>query len=532
MDLAKLPAGHDVPPVYNPTAFRRARAEGDLIYVRWVCLAAATLYLLFAAHVQNPLPGWIAVIAGAVVNAALVYLRLRGRFSLALSIAVQGSEIVLLILYTTALQGGVARHLGLYTTMVILATLRFGVWGALGSSGLLLIAGLVAWAAFPEAALLANLDFPPPAQAIGILVTDAALLAYFAYLDVCQGQIWRREQERLKGMLSDLSVLYEVSSAAHDLRSEDALQSIVEIVTQVLGHRRAALFLVDDMQELVPNQYHSAGETSSRIVLASALREQILKQGAPLVIDGSQSTADMSRGPIVQIAVPLHGDQGPLGVLMADCSERPDASRLEIEMLTSLAKSAVVVIENARLHQRIKQMANRDGVTGLYNHRYFQERLREMLAAAAAVREPVSLLMIDLDRFKQYNDTLGHRQGDAALLCFARALLDCTRAWDALVARYGGDEFVVVLPRMGRDQALAVARVVLGQVYQQAAQALAERGLPPVTASIGVATDVVDAHAAEELIEAADRAMYAVKHDGGNRVHAYTEPIFTQRRNI
>jgi diguanylate cyclase (GGDEF)-like protein len=367
---------------------------------------------------------------------------------------------------------------------------------------------------------------------VGILVADAALLAYFAYLDVCQAQLWRREEEQLKSMISDLSVLYEVSSAAHDLRSEDALQSIVEIVTQVLGHRRAALFLVGDVQELVPNQYHSGGQPSSRIVLEDMLCEQILQQSTPLVIDGSQSTADMSRGPIVQIAVPLHGDQGPLGVLVADCSEHPESSRLEIEMLTSLAKSAVVVIENARLHQRIKQMANRDGVTGLYNHRFFQERLREMLGAAAAAREPVSLLMIDLDRFKQYNDTLGHRQGDAALLCFARALVDCTRTWDALVARYGGDEFVVVLPHMGREQALAVAHVVLNQVYQQAALTLAERGLPPVTASIGVATDVVDAHAAEELIEAADRAMYTVKRDGGNRVHAYTEPILTTRRNI
>jgi len=228
------------------------------------------------------------------------------------------------------------------------------------------------------------------------------------------------------------------------------------------------------------------------------------------------------RGPALQIAVPLHSEQGPVGLLLADSNDRLTTPQSDMEMLFSLAKSAIVAIENARLHYCIKQMANHDGLTNLYNHRYFQESLRETLNASSGAW-PVSLLMVEIDKFKRYNDTFGHRQGDKALLSISRALEESAAPWTGLVARYGGDEFVVILSRVGQHESIQVSQTIQEHVRQLAAESLSEYNLPTVTLSIGVATYPDDARTAGDLIEAADRAMYVAKHSGGNRIHADSE---------
>jgi diguanylate cyclase (GGDEF)-like protein len=299
-------------------------------------------------------------------------------------------------------------------------------------------------------------------------------------------------------------------------------------VTDVLGFRRAVLYLSDQVQEMFPRVYHSRRLASRDIVLEpieidDRLLNVLLRLRTPVVIDEVQGLVGVTNGDAVQIAVPLTGDRGPLGVLVADSHDRQSSSQADKEVLARLAKSAVVAIENASLHRGMQRMANRDGLTNLYNYRYFQKGLREVLAGAGT-KWPVSLLMIEIDKFKRYNDTYGHRQGDKALASFARALEACTEPWNGLVARYGGDEFVVILARAGQEEAERVAHAVHEQVYRQTMEALAEYGLPAVTMSIGVATYPHDARNADDLIEAADRAMYMVKYKGGNRVHVYSEP--------
>jgi diguanylate cyclase (GGDEF)-like protein len=369
-----------------------------------------------------------------------------------------------------------------------------------------------------------------PTVTAGVILADAGLLGYFAYLLRAQYLAYQQSEDRLRKRISEFAVLHEVSSAVHDLRSEDALQNIVEIVTKVLSFRRAALFLTDGVMEAIAHEYHSCRPLSELVGDQPAIRldpqllQEIMQRSDPVTIDGSQGTHEAERGPVLQIAVPLHGAEGPIGVLVADGSDRQDTWRWDTDMLSSLAQSAVVTIENASLHHRIKRMANRDGLTDLYNHRYFQEHLREMIAASAG-RWPVSLLVVEVDRFKRYNDTFGHRQGDMALQCLARALEQCTHPWEALVARYGGDEFVIVLPRVDRQELMRLARPLREHVYDVLTTGLAKQALPPVTLSIGMATYPLDAQAAGTLIEAADRAMYVVKHDGGNWIHAYSQPV-------
>ena len=185
------------------------------------------------------------------------------------------------------------------------------------------------------------------------------------------------------------------------------------------------------------------------------------------------------------------------------------------ETLASILRQAA-----ARM-TRIEAAANTDGLTGLYNHRYFKERLEQELARARSHTEPLSLLFCDLDHFKQYNDAAGHQAGDEALQRLAGIFEDEFRRID-IAARYGGEEFAVVLPDTDRTGAADVAERVRRAVEAEHFGSDAEIDL---TVSIGVAVFPEDARASAELIDKADWAMYRAKRRGRNRVELYgTEP--------
>ena len=508
-------------------SLRRQRVEPDLVKVRWVLWAAATLYLLFSGHVQRPLLGWGTVLLGVLINGVFSHLLQGRKFGLTWSVVAQGTDIVLLQLYVAALSGGIERHLPLYTTMIITATMRFGIVGTVssGALGILLSWGIVG---------LSPAQYSPGMPVIlGTILADAVLLAYFAHMVRQQQLAHQRREGQLRDRMYDLMVLNEVSSTVHDLRSEDALQNIVEITTKIMGFQRAALFLTDNVGEMAQRRYYSQSARAKKeglpdLFIDPELFEAVLKKKGPIVIDGSQGLPDMERGPILQVALPLHGERAPVGVLVADRNGRGTASRLDKEMLYSLVKSAVMAIENASLHRQVRHMANHDGVTDLFNHRYFQETLREGIRRAQG-SWPISLLMIEIDKFKRYNDRFGHRQGDRVLFSLARALEISVEPWDGLAARYGGDEFVVILPRVGREEGAQVARTVQQRTYSLVEEMLRKHNLPTITLSIGIATCPGDAQTADGLIEAADQAMYIGKHDGGDQVHTFSE--FQRRTN-
>ncbi len=184
--------------------------------------------------------------------------------------------------------------------------------------------------------------------------------------------------------------------------------------------------------------------------------------------------------------------------------------------------------ENARLqtelrqrYEAAKQQALRAPITGLYNHRYFFERLSEEIGRARRFAEPVSLLFCDIDRFKSINDAHGHQAGDEVLRAVARELRASTRAIDVL-AQYGGEEFTVILPKTDRLGALQVAERI--RLHVGSSSARPEAGsAPAATVSIGIACFPEDASEPPELVHRADRAMYHAKQLGRNQVRTYAE---------
>jgi diguanylate cyclase (GGDEF)-like protein len=169
----------------------------------------------------------------------------------------------------------------------------------------------------------------------------------------------------------------------------------------------------------------------------------------------------------------------------------------------------------------VQTQAITDSLTGLYNHRYFQERLDREIKLADRNDVPVSLILLDLDHLKRINDHHGHRSGDAALCHVASMMRKAVREVD-ICARYGGEEFVVILPQCDRQDALDA-----GERLRRSIASTSVEGLGQITASVGVASYPSGAKSKEELIEMADRAMYLAKAAGRNRVRTLTHRTLT-----
>jgi GGDEF domain-containing protein len=244
------------------------------------------------------------------------------------------------------------------------------------------------------------------------------------------------------------------------------------------------------------------------------------------------------------LAVPLAVKDSPEGALVVSAPCHRIFSSGELEALQVLANQAAAALENEQLYRRAEQEAIRDGLTGLYNHRHFQERLRQECRRSERYGTPLSLLMLDLDDFKHFNDQFGHQTGDEALREVGQILFAGTRRGVDLAARYGGEEFAVILPHTRAADAplegaadasgaeggagteapppagagaLVVAERIRAAISDHLFPGHGGRRYAHTTATVGVA-ELRAGEDAAALIAAADEALYAGKRAGRDRV--------------
>ena len=180
------------------------------------------------------------------------------------------------------------------------------------------------------------------------------------------------------------------------------------------------------------------------------------------------------------------------------------------------------VTQRMQLEKVLREQASTDALTGLYNRRVFTERLQQEIAVAKRTHQPLAVLFIDLDRFKEVNDTLGHELGDDLLIQSAKRLTHNLRESD-VVARFGGDEFIVLLT--GFNDVSSLARMAQSLIYTLDEPYTLNSSMVYVSASLGIALYPTDAQGTGELISCADQAMYAAKQEGRNGYRFFTKTM-------
>jgi GGDEF domain-containing protein len=361
---------------------------------------------------------------------------------------------------------------------------------------------------------------------------------------------------RLEGQNRQLQALREVGDAlTSTLVFEEALEVMAREAAEALSVSRCIINEYTEGEDLLTplvvyerlpqGSGRSSGSLpaprpSGRLLLGRGTEEE---QASDLTLDEAVRAELTERGELTSLNVPLVYKGRPLGLMrLVETREERHFSSDEIELAHGIGEQAALAFQNARLYRSLQEQADTDGLTGLCNHRRFRERLYEEFVRARRYNLPLTLLMIDIDDFKAFNDDYGHLIGDEVLRIVARLLQSGLRQSIDLAARYGGEEFAVMLPNTPPDDAGSTGELPVSPAATGLARAMAHRGgasavagrirhtvhvatvqsasgVPrAVTVSIGVALLTPEMYDASALVRAADAALYEAKHLGKNTV--------------
>ncbi len=240
------------------------------------------------------------------------------------------------------------------------------------------------------------------------------------------------------------------------------------------------------------------------------LRNEVELEGAKVVLIGKDKTS------LSWIGVPMQA--GHVNGVIAVGSYKPnDFDRTDLELLENLGQQAALALDNAQHHAEVEAQSHMDSLTCVYNHGYFLEILNREASKEHLEKAPLSLIMLDIDHFKQYNDNYGHLVGDQVLTMLTEAIRTHINSNDS-IGRWGGEEFAIMLPNTNGSQALLVAERIRQTMNNLSLQGRNGKHLPVPTVSQGIAVFPQEIDDIERLIDLADQRLYSAKERGRNQI--------------
>ncbi len=318
--------------------------------------------------------------------------------------------------------------------------------------------------------------------------------------------------------VNKLMTLTRIGTAiATNLRMEDILEQALASLVKDLGYDRAQIYLLeDDARTIYQNlsiDFRGYFRTSENTSAITPLVTTLLGEDKPSIISRKFSSSLIAYVPIVSKGKKT-------GILIVDnLFTRQTMMADDLSFISIFANHLATVIENSRLFERVEKLSITDSLTGLFNHRYFYDRLGEEISRANRFNTPLTLIMMDIDYFKKFNDAFGHQMGDTVLRAVSRIILSNIRSID-VASRYGGDEIGIILSETDSAGAQKIAERIRAGIEKHLFKI--GRKQTHVTVSIGLVTYPNDATLKSELVRKADLALYWIKNNGRNGVFAYS----------
>lgn len=349
-------------------------------------------------------------------------------------------------------------------------------------------------------------------------------------------QFRREESFRLESSLAGkfMSVLSTISSTEN---RRDLYLSILETAADLLQASSGSLMLIDEsgrnlrIESVIGMNLQLARSMSARV--GRGIAGKVAESGEPLLVkdieqDGRVRIPNRSRFKTKSfVSIPLRVNGDVIGVLnLSDKRNGGVFSDEDLELLTTVARHACVVLERTEFGEKaalLEELTVSDPLTGLFNRRFLEQRLEEELSRGCRQQMSLTVLLVDLDNFKVYNELCGHAAGDVVLKKTARLLKGSARQMDT-VTRFGGERFCLILPGTSRKESLCVAERIRREVER--AGFTHEENLPlgRLTVSIGIATAPENATGVEALLGCAGVALQRAKASGRNRVVHFSNP--------
>lgn len=362
----------------------------------------------------------------------------------------------------------------------------------------------------------------------GIFDEDGELQAIEGFISDVTEQV-NSEIAAEKAMLQAQALKQALEELSSELELSQVLRRILISLKTVLNFDSATLFLKDqDHLKVVAARgfEHTARLINKTFPSNDFLLKEIQNTKTPIILDDAQKDsrfkswegADHVHG---WMGVPLFRHDQFIGLMTLDNQKPAAYSEEDAVLAQSFANSAAIVIENAKLFEQTQQLALTDTLTGIYNRRYFYELAQKEFARSKRYQDPLSVIMIDLDHFKNINDRFGHLAGDQVLVQFVQRIQSELRESD-LFARFGGEEFIILLPETNLGDATQVAERLREVTSDYPFLLVTAQTF--LTISLGVSCFKFTSISLDQLIDESDKALYEAKQLGRNRVRIWQQP--------